>query len=66
MKQPVSLAGIVVPLSRLEAALDVDQLALRQELAADLGQPVPGHAGVVLGPLAVATAVLVRGDREGL
>jgi hypothetical protein len=36
------IAGIVVPLPRLEAALDVDELALRQELAADLGQPIPG------------------------
>jgi hypothetical protein len=58
----VSLAGIIVPLPRLEAALDVDELALRQELTADLGQPIPGHAGVVLGPLAVATPVLIRGD----
>jgi hypothetical protein len=28
----MSLAGVVVPLARLEAALDVDELALRQEL----------------------------------
>ena len=35
--------GIVVPLAGLQPPVDVDQLALRQELAADLGQPVPGH-----------------------
>src|SRR5688572_5044056 len=62
---PVSLAGVVVPLACLEAALDVDELALRQELPRDLGQPVPGHARVVLRSLAVAAAVLVRRDREG-
>jgi hypothetical protein len=38
----VSLAGVVIPLTGLEPALDVDELALRQELAADLGEPVPG------------------------
>ena len=62
---PVPLAGVVVPLARLKASLDVDQLALRQELAGDLGQAIPGHARVVLGPLVVAAAVLVRCDREG-
>jgi hypothetical protein len=44
------LAGVIVPLARLEAAL-VDQLPLRQELVGDLGQPVPRDARVVLGPL---------------
>jgi hypothetical protein len=29
----VSLAGVIVPLARLKAALDVDELSLRQELA---------------------------------
>jgi hypothetical protein len=38
----VPLAGIVVPLARLEPTLDVDELAFRQELPADLGQAVPG------------------------
>jgi len=37
----VALSGVIVPLARLETALDVDQLALRQELAGDLGQAVP-------------------------
>ena len=41
-------------------------LAAIQELAADLGQAVPGHAGVIFGPLPVRSAVLVRRDREGL
>ena len=31
-----------VPLPRLQSALDIHQLFLRQELAADLRQPVPG------------------------
>ena len=61
----VGVAGVVLPLARLEAALDVDELTLGQELARDLGQPVPGHARVVFRPLAVAAAVLVRRDREG-
>ena len=38
----MSHAGVVVPLTGLQAAFGVDQLALRQELAADLGQAVPG------------------------
>ena len=63
---PMALPCVVVLLTRLEASVHVDQLALRQELAADLRQPVPGHARVVLGPLPVRTAVLVRRDREGL
>jgi hypothetical protein len=33
---PVPLAGVVVPLPRLEPALDLDELTLRQELAGDL------------------------------
>src|SRR5918999_621016 len=61
---PVPLPGVVVPLARLEAALDVDQLALRQELAGDFGQTIPRDARVILGPLVVAAAILVRGDRE--
>jgi hypothetical protein len=63
----VPLSGVVVPPARLQPALDVDELALRQELAADLGQPIPRHAGVVFRPLGVAAAaVLDRRDREGL
>jgi hypothetical protein len=53
---PVSLSCVVVPLARLEAALDVDELALREELARDLGQAVPRDARVVFGPLVVAAA----------
>jgi hypothetical protein len=60
---PPTLAGVVVPLAALKSALDVHELALRQELAGDLGQPVPGDARLVLRPLAVACAVLVRRDR---
>ena len=61
----MALSGIIIPLTSLQASVDVDQLALRQELAADLRQPVPGHAGVVLGPLTVAATVLVGRDQEG-
>ena len=60
-----SLSGIVVPLTRLEPPVDVDQLALRQELAADLREAIPRHAGVIFGPLPVGAAELVRRDREG-
>jgi hypothetical protein len=35
------LAGVVVPLARLEPARDVYQLTLAQELAADLGPGDP-------------------------
>jgi hypothetical protein len=62
---PMPLAGIVIPLARLEAPLDIDELALRQELATDLGQAVPGDARVVLGALAASAAKLVGRDREG-
>lgn len=63
----VTYAGILVPLAGLEPALGIDQLALRQELAADLGEPIPRHEIVVLGPLRGAVAAkLVRGDREVL
>ena len=61
----MALAGVVVPLAGLKAAVDVHELALRQELPGDLGQPVPRDARVVLGPLVVACAVLVRREREG-
>jgi hypothetical protein len=39
----LTLPGVVVPLARLQPALDVNELALGEELAADLGQPVPGY-----------------------
>jgi hypothetical protein len=61
----VALASVVVPLARLETAFNVDQLPLAQELAADLGQPIPGHQVVVLGPLRRAVATkLVGGHHE--
>ena len=61
----MALAGVVVPLARLEAALHVDELPLRQELTADLRQAVPRDARVVLRALrAPATPELVGGDRE--
>ena len=40
-----------------------DELALAQILAADLGEPIPGHDRVVLGMLRAA-AIVVRGDAE--
>ena len=42
-RDPVPLARVVVPLAGLEATLDVDELALRQELPADLGETIPGY-----------------------
>jgi hypothetical protein len=61
----VAHARVVVPLAGLQPTLDVDQLSLRQELAADLGQPVPGDQVVVLGPLRRPVAAeLVGGDHE--
>src|SRR5204863_5511866 len=58
------LAGIVVPGPGLDPALDRDLLALAEELAARLGEPVPGHDVVVLGFLLPLADVLVRGDAE--
>jgi hypothetical protein len=47
----VVLPGVVVPLAGLETPFEIDQLPLRQKLAADLRQAVPCHAGMVFGPL---------------
>ena len=44
-------AAVVVPGPGLDPALDRDLLALAEELAAGLGQAVPGHDVVVLGLL---------------
>ena len=51
--------------ARPTAALHVHELALREELAADVREPIPGHARVILRPLTRAAAELVRRDREG-
>jgi hypothetical protein len=51
--------------ARLQPPLDVDQLTLGEELAADLGQPIPRHQVVVLGALRCPIATkLVRGDHR--
>ncbi len=61
---PVALSGVIVPLPRLQSALDIHQLSLRQELTADFGQAIPRDTGMVFGPLAISTAVLVGRDRK--
>jgi hypothetical protein len=43
-RHPSPDAGVVVPLTGLQPALGVDQLSLRQELAAALGEAAPGYA----------------------
>src|SRR6478609_980087 len=55
--------AIVLPLARLEAALQGDQLALAQVLGTDLREAIPRHHRVKLGFL-LAAAVLVGGDAE--
>src|SRR5439155_23388368 len=55
------------PLSRLDAAIDCDQLPLAEVLGADLCQAIPGDDRVVLGLLLAAPVVVGRhrelGDR---
>src|ERR1700746_3337727 len=59
---------LVVPRARLESAFDVNLAALLQVLACNLGQALPQHHVVPLGPiLPLAALVLVPfvgGDRE--
>jgi hypothetical protein len=65
LRLPVADATVVVPLPGLETPFDVDQLALREELPADLRQPVPRDQVVILGPLRRPVATeLVGSDHE--
>src|SRR5690554_2378049 len=53
------LAFLVLPLARLQTALDVDLTALAQVLRGDLGQPPEHHHVVPFGRLAALAAGLV-------
>jgi hypothetical protein len=58
-------AAVVIPLARLEAALDGDLLALAEILAAHLRQPIPDHDVVELRAFLSVAAELVGGHRKG-
>src|SRR4051794_814478 len=57
---PVADLSVVLPLARLDPALDGDQLALAQVLGADLREAVPCDNGVVLRLLLAAAVVVGR------
>jgi hypothetical protein len=46
---PLALAAVIVPASGLDSSFDRDLLTLAEELAARLGETVPGHDVVVRG-----------------
>ena len=64
LRFPVPDAPIVIPAAGLESSLEGDLLALAEELATGLCQPIPRDDVVIFGLFLALADVLVCGDAE--